>query len=135
MNKHFSRGPPRAALSAITLAAMSVWATAANAQLSAAPPASAASAAAASDQLQEIVVTATRRQQRLQDTPIAITVLDAKSLAASGAVDLVDVARIAPNVDLSAGGGGSGGSFNTQAYIRGIGQSDFLLTTDPGVGV
>ena len=137
MNTTRPRHPAqRAALSALAAAALAALACpgSALAQAAAAPPAAPASAAE-SQPLQEIVVTATRRAQRLQDTPIAITVLDAKSLAASGAADLGDVARIAPNVDLSAGGGGSGGSFNTQAYIRGIGQSDFLLTTDPGVGV
>ena len=131
-----SRPPQRAALSALAAAVASALAGPVLAQTQpAAPTPAAAASAPASGQLQEIVVTATRRQQRLQDTPIAITVLDAKSLAESGAADLADVARIAPNVDLSAGGGGSGGSFNTQAYIRGIGQSDWLITTDPGVGV
>jgi iron complex outermembrane recepter protein len=159
--KHRGRGEPlRAALSAIAAAIASAMASTAGAQTptdAAAAPSTAASAAtppstvtpgatppsavasapatAPSEQLQQVVVTATRRQQRLQDTPIAITVLDAKTLVQSGAADLVDVARIAPNVDLSAGGGGSGGSFNTQAYIRGVGQSDWLITTDPGVGV
>lgn len=92
-------------------------------------------AATPADELATIVVTAQRRQERLQDTPIAITVLGANDLAQRGAADLVDVARIAPNVDISVGPGGSGGSFNTSAYIRGVGQSDFLITTDPGVGV
>jgi len=36
---------------------------------------------------------------------------------------------------MTTGAGGSGGSSNLQVFIRGVGQTDFLFTTDPGVGI
>jgi len=84
---------------------------------------------------EEVVVTARRRTERLQDTPIAITALSARDLEARNLTNLMEVGRYAPNVQMSVSPGGSGGGNNAQIYIRGIGQTDFLFTTDPGVGI
>lgn len=83
--------------------------------------------------IEDIVVTAQRRSERLQTTPIAITALTAEALAQRGVTNLNDAARFAPNVDISLGGNG-GGSFTSQVHIRGVGQDDFIVTSDPGVG-
>lgn len=85
--------------------------------------------------LEEIIVTAQRRAERLQETPIAITALDAEALRARGLADIRDVGAIAPNVDISFNTNSGGGTSNAAIYIRGIGQRDFLITTDPGVGI
>lgn len=82
-----------------------------------------------------IVVTARKREEDLQDTPIAITALSAAELEARGALNITDIAGYAPNVDISSSPSGGGGGANSQITIRGVGQTDFLLTTDPGVGV
>ncbi|MEQ8433641.1 MAG: TonB-dependent receptor [Oceanicaulis sp.] len=82
-----------------------------------------------------IVVTARKREEDLQDTPIAITALSGAELDARGALSITDIAGYAPNVDISSSPSGGGGGANSQITIRGVGQSDFLLTTDPGVGV
>jgi iron complex outermembrane recepter protein len=84
--------------------------------------------------LEEIVVTARRTEERLQDTPIAVTALSAEALAERSITDLAGVANFAPNITFKGGGNSAGGS-NTQVFIRGIGQDDFLPTADPGVGI
>jgi iron complex outermembrane recepter protein len=81
----------------------------------------------------EIVVTAQFREQRLQDTPLAITAVNAAMLEARGQTDITQVAAQAPNVTLrpQPQNGGSG----LIAFIRGVGQTDFNYALDPGVGV
>src|SRR5688500_2239621 len=92
--------------------------------------------AAESDDLEvlaEVVVTAQFREQRLQDTPIAITAVNAEMLEARGQTNIAEVAAQAPNVSLrpQPQNGGSG----LIAFIRGVGQVDFNYALDPGVGV
>ncbi len=81
----------------------------------------------------EIVVTAQFREQKLQDTPIAITAVNAEMLEKRGQTDITAVAAQAPNVTLrpQPQNGGSG----LIAFIRGVGQTDFNYALDPGVGV
>lgn len=85
--------------------------------------------------LEEVVVTARKREESLQETPIAVSAFSASDLEDRSLNNLMDVGSFAPNVIMATGQGGSGGANNGQIYIRGIGQSDFLFTTDPGVGI
>lgn len=62
---------------------------------------------AANDGLQEIVVTAQKREQRLQDVPIAITALTQQALQANRVVSVDDLSGLAPNVTVRASAGGS----------------------------
>ncbi len=80
-----------------------------------------------------ITVTAQFREQNLQDTPIAITAVNAEMLEARGQTDISQVAAQAPNVTLTPQpqNGGAG----LIAYIRGVGQTDFNYALDPGVGI
>ncbi|TIX49048.1 TonB-dependent receptor [Alteraurantiacibacter aquimixticola] len=80
-----------------------------------------------------IVVTAEFREAALQDTPIAITAVNAEMLEARGQTDIAQIAAQAPNVSLrpQPQNGGSG----LIAFIRGVGQVDFNYALDPGVGV
>ena len=106
------------ALAALALAGTS---TAAMAQQDAAPD------------LADIIVTAQFRQQNLQDTPIAITAVNAAMLEARNQTDLSQVAGQAPNVTLHPLGGSFGPAMG--ASIRGIGQFDFNPALEPGVGI
>ncbi|MEY2943044.1 MAG: hypothetical protein RLY97_1058, partial [Pseudomonadota bacterium] len=81
----------------------------------------------------EIVVTAQFRNQKLQDTPLSITAIDAKLLESRNQTDLSQIAAQAPNVTLNAMGGAYGSSLG--ASIRGIGQFDFNPAYEPGVGM
>ncbi|MEL7030443.1 MAG: TonB-dependent receptor plug domain-containing protein, partial [Pseudomonadota bacterium] len=49
--------------------------------------------------------------------------------------DLSDVARFAPNVSFDETAAVSGSTIASTVFIRGIGQTDFTLNNDPGVGV
>jgi iron complex outermembrane recepter protein len=90
-------------------------------------------AEAAGNQLEEITVTARYRQENLQDIPIAITALTGDQLEVRGFTNIVDLDKVAPNVTLQQSGA-SGGK-TAVAYIRGVGQNDFTLSFEPGVGM
>jgi len=80
----------------------------------------------------DIVVTAQFRSTNLQDTPLAITAMTGEQLAERSFSNIADVGKAAPSVTLRMGSSGYGKS--TQAYIRGIGQSDFNFALEPAVG-
>ena len=82
---------------------------------------------------QDIVVTAQFREQRLQDTPISITAVNAAQLEARSQTNLAQVADAAPNVSLKPQGASFGPSIS--ASIRGVGQNDFNPAYEPGVGI
>jgi iron complex outermembrane recepter protein len=86
-----------------------------------------------SDQLAEIVVTAQFRRQDIQQTPLAISAITADMMAAQGERNVMDVAARVPGVTFNAGS--LGGSQASEVSIRGIGQTDFNLAVEPGVGV
>lgn len=81
----------------------------------------------------EIIVTAQFREQRLQDTPLAITAIPAQLLEARSQTSIIDVGAFAPNVNLSQSTAINGNSIT--AYIRGIGQDDSSFALEPGVGI
>ncbi len=102
--------------------------------LCASAPAFAQNAPAADDEATgEIIVTAQFREQKLQDTPLSITAVDAALLESRSQTDLSQIAKQAPNVTLNAMGGAYGSSLG--ASIRGIGQFDFNPAYEPGVGM
>lgn len=85
--------------------------------------------------LAEIVVTAQKRSESAQRVPIAISAFTSDALQAKGVTELTQIAQLAPNVSLDSGTPFSGSSSTLAAYIRGIGQNDFALNLDPGVGI
>ncbi len=100
----------------------------------AAPNAPANPQARASDNsgIADIVVTATRREERLQDVPIAVTAFNSESLRALSTQTVGDLASITPNLSRTSGPTGGNDAF---FFIRGIGQLDSNPANDPGVGV
>ena len=84
--------------------------------------------------LEEITVTAQRREERLQDTPISITAFGAAAIAKLGASNVEQLANFAPNVRFDFTAPVSGASDASEIFIRGVGQADFALTTEAGVG-
>ncbi len=84
--------------------------------------------------LDVIVVTAQKRSEGLQDTPIAITAVSGETLEATGAQDISNLQAITPNLVFDTTAPVSGVSSGAIVFIRGVGQTDFQLTTDPGVG-
>lgn len=83
----------------------------------------------------DIVVTARKRAERAQDIPIAISAFSGDAIAARG-IDKVDgVATFTPNMTFQNNPSFGGAGSSAAIYIRGIGQKEFLPTTEPGVGV
>ncbi|TWB20358.1 iron complex outermembrane receptor protein [Nitrospirillum amazonense] len=87
--------------------------------------------AADASQLEEIIVTAQRRQQNLQDVPLAVSSLGAADLQDRQIRDTIDLIQHIPNL---IGNNNVGlGSSNTY-YIRGIGNTESIATQDVPVG-
>ncbi|MEM8547549.1 MAG: hypothetical protein AAGF46_05210 [Pseudomonadota bacterium] len=71
--------------------------------------------------IDEVVVTARRREESLQDVPLAITAISGEELARIGIEDIVAVGQAAPNVTLEVS---RGTNTTLTAFIRGVGQQD-----------
>ena len=54
--------------------------------------------------LEEIVVTARKRQESLQDTPVAVTAFTGDELDQKGITNLVDLSGFAPNLNIGTSG-------------------------------
>ena len=89
--------------------------------------------AGASNLLEEIVVTARRREESLQETPIAITALTGDNLDTMGIEDSRDLARFVPNLGTVSNGlaGGLGDNY----VLRGIGTDRVFPDSESGVGI
>ena len=83
--------------------------------------------------VEEITVTAAKREQSIYEVPIALSAFDGAKLAEQGIVNIYDVGKFVPNLNITEFSAGHTSS--TNAFIRGIGLQDHLITTDPGVSV
>src|SRR5688572_19039868 len=79
-----------------------------------------------------VTVTARKREDTMQEVPVAITAFTAESLDRMNIEDLSDLDAQVPNLTIYAA---RGSSSTITAYIRGVGQSDPLWGVDPGVGI
>src|SRR4051812_14689619 len=83
-----------------------------------------------SSMLEEIVVTARRREESLQDVPIAVSALSGEALTQSGIRNAVDLQTRVPGLNIT-----NQGDRNSVAFaIRGQRTNEFQLLTDPPVG-
>jgi iron complex outermembrane receptor protein len=89
----------------------------------------------AASMIEEIVVTARMREEGLQDAPIAISAYTGESLEYRGVTRLDEIARFVPSLTLENNPSFGGASNSAAIYLRGIGQKEFLPTTEPGVGL
>jgi iron complex outermembrane receptor protein len=85
--------------------------------------------------IEEVVVTARRREEGLQDAPIAISAYTGDSLDYRGITTLDEISRFAPSLTLENNPSFGGASNSAAIYLRGVGQKEFLPTTEPGVGL
>jgi iron complex outermembrane receptor protein len=85
----------------------------------AAAAAGAEAAANAGSTIEELVVTATRREERLQDVPIAVTALSAKQLENQGVTSAQDLTRVSPGLIYTTTGP------NAMPTMRGVGTRSF----------
>ena len=82
-----------------------------------------------------IVVSARRREESLQDIPVAVSAFSAETLATRQISQTQDLERITPSLQFKPAGQLSGNSSASVVFIRGIGQLDPTAAVDPGVGV
>ncbi len=97
-----------------------------------AAPAQGAEATSEATTLDKITVTARKREETLQEVPIAVTAFTPETLDKLNIQDLADLDAQVPNLTIYAA---RGSSSTATAYIRGIGQADPLWGVDPGVGI
>ena len=90
------------------------------------------SAEASSAVIEELIVTARRRDESLQDVPIAITAFTGEQLDRIGADTLIAVGQSSPNVTLEVS---RGTNTTITAFIRGVGQQDPVAGFEAGVGL
>ena len=102
--------------------------TPAYAQEAAAP----ADAELSSEQVQDIVVSARRRDETLQQTPIAITAISPAQLEAKAAINIGDLQGAAPNVLIT---NQNSGAAAANVSIRGLTFADVEKSFEPTVGV
>jgi len=81
--------------------------------------------------LDEVTVTAQRREQSLQDVPIAVSAFSAEQLTSRNIVDTYDLVRNVPNLT---GNANVGVGTSSSLYIRGIGNAESIATFDVPVG-
>ncbi|MGZ8363870.1 MAG: TonB-dependent receptor [Caulobacteraceae bacterium] len=80
----------------------------------------------------ELVVTARRREENLQDVPIAVSALSGEKLEQIGAVNITALQETTPNATVQVA---RGSNSTLIAFIRGIGQQDPLWGFESGVGL
>ena len=82
--------------------------------------------------LEEIIVTSRRREESLQDVPIAVTAYSGQLLEEIGAVDITALTQSTPNTTLEVS---RATNTTLTAYIRGVGQQDPVAGFEGGVGI
>lgn len=82
--------------------------------------------------IEEVIVTAQKREESLQDTPIAISAFSAQSIENMGITQASDIGRFAPNLT-SEKLPSSFGAVNFT--IRGITETEPSMSVDPAVGI
>jgi iron complex outermembrane recepter protein len=89
------------------------------------------SAGAAQAQTDQIIVTATKRPQTLQEVPIAVSVVDADTIAKSNIQDLIDLQTVVPSLRITQ----LQNSSQTNFTIRGFGNGANNPGIESSVGV
>ena len=82
--------------------------------------------------LEEVVITAQKREESLQDAPIAISVFSPDNIEQMGITEIQDVSMYTPNM---VGAVQPASSSTVNFAIRGITQAEPIMSVDPAVGV
>ncbi len=85
--------------------------------------------------IEEIVISARKFEESLQDAPIAISAFTAQGLEDRGLNTVTEIGDFVPNVKFNSSIPVSASNATVALFIRGIGQNDYQLAADPGVGL
>ena len=77
----------------------------------------------------DIVVTAQKRSERLQDVPLAVSVIGGDALASTGAPGLDGAVSLVPALNFQK----SGTTLNQSLFLRGVGTTTFSIAGEPSV--
>jgi iron complex outermembrane recepter protein len=77
----------------------------------------------------DIIVTAQKREEKLQDVPLAVTVIGGSQIAAQGGINLENAQYLVPALNFRK----SGTSINQSLYLRGVGTATFSIAGEPSV--
>ena len=77
----------------------------------------------------EIIVTAQKRTERLQDVPVAVSVISGDAIAARGGVNIESAQYLVPTLNFRK----SGAAINQSLFLRGVGTSTFSIAGEPSV--
>lgn len=86
---------------------------------------------ALANEIDEIIVTATKREERLRDAPLSVSVLTSKSLENAGVIDIFGVAEQIPAFGVAQ----STGPLSTSYFIRRIGNLGSIPNFESAVGL
>ncbi len=103
------------------LAAAASWLAMTNAAAAQEQVPASAQAEQASETIEEIIVTAQKREQNLQNVPVAVTAFSGETISNLGIKSSSDIAAIVPNLEIGLPGGAGN---QPLIYIRGVGLSD-----------
>lgn len=82
-------------------------------------------------EIEEIIVSARRQEETLQDVPVTVAALTEADLDRYNITNLVDAAKMVPNMVISHGGSGNGSNLR----LRGIGSSSISAAFDHSVAI
>jgi iron complex outermembrane receptor protein len=82
--------------------------------------------------LEEVLVTARKKEESLQEAPVAVSAFSQDALQQSGIKNLKDFNKVVPGMDVNAT---NGASPNANIFIRGVGQRNSGANIDSGVGI
>jgi iron complex outermembrane recepter protein len=94
-----------------------------------ATPAWAQAAADESADSNEIIVTAQKREENLQEVPLAISVVGGEQIANNGGITLENAQYLVPSLNFRK----SGTSLNQALFLRGVGTINFSIAAEPSV--
>ncbi|WBO22817.1 TonB-dependent receptor [Sphingomonas abietis] len=77
----------------------------------------------------EIVVTAQKRSERLQEVPLAVSVVKGDALSAQGKPNIQGAVALVPSLNVLQ----SGTTLNQSIFLRGVGTSSFSIAGEPSV--
>ena len=83
--------------------------------------------------IEAIVVTARRKEETLDETPMAISAFGEQQISDLNVLNLRDLGKFVPSLHI--GNFGNGNLSHTSVFMRGIGQQDHIITVDSGIGI
>ena len=99
------------------------------ATLAAAQMAAAQEAPIATTTLGEIVITAQKREQRLQDVPIAVSVVSGNMVDSIGGFNAESLVQLVPSLNIRK----TNTQLNQALFLRGVGTINFAIAAQPSV--